>query len=406
MGSYRVLLGKLGAPGLHGMHERFEGSASVGEVVLDTWGHFWVGRAAHDTVLLQFPELSGQGLGVRQGHETSELVEAASACQKVLDQRELPRTAQDGNCHLDRADLHGPRHWQTHDHSLATKLSVLAEITLTREHRSMHDNDNPLTVLWVSAHPERCSLNGSLRRDAIAHLRRNGHTVLESDLYAMNWDPVVRASDGGHVYDDDPSQFLVSNDTRNAYLVGAQPSEIQAEQTKLREASAIVVQFPLWWYGMPAIMKGWFDRVFVSGFAFGVDAHTGRRLRFEQGPFVGKRALVVTTLGDRPQAIGPRGKSGELHELLFGLLHGTFAYTGMSVLPPWALPSADHITDYGKARDDLLQRLDRLFTDEPIAYRPQFTGEYTEEWELAPHVCPGERGVRVHIKGAGMTNVS
>jgi NAD(P)H dehydrogenase (quinone) len=73
---------------------------------------------------------------------------------------------------------------------------------------------------------------------------------------------------------------------------------------------------------------------------------TGRRLRFEQGPFVGKRALVVTTLGDRPRAIGPRGKSGELHELLFGLLHGTFAYTGMSVLSPWALPSANHLTDY------------------------------------------------------------
>ncbi|MDT1992329.1 NAD(P)H-dependent oxidoreductase [Micrococcus luteus] len=263
----------------------------------------------------------------------------------------------------------------------------------------MHDTDDTArTILWISAHPEPRSLNGSLRRDALAHLRQRGRAVLESDLYAMDWDPVVRAADGGRAADAHADPFRVSTDTRDAYLSRSQPPEIAAEQEKLRRADAVVVQFPLWWYGMPAILKGWFDRVFVSGFAFGVDPATGRRLRFEQGPFVGKRALVVTTLGDRPLAIGPRGKSGELHELLFGLLHGTFAYTGMSVLPPWALPSADRLTDYGNARDKLLQRLDRLFTDEPIAYRPQFAGEYTEEWELAPHVRPGEHGVRVHVR--------
>lgn len=278
-------------------------------------------------------------------------------------------------------------------------MSVLATFTLTRDHRSMHLTDIAAsTVLWVSAHPEPSSLNGSLRRDGIERLRRVGHTVIESDLYGMGWDPVVRAQDGGHAAGGDSTGFRVSTDTRDAFASGSQPAEIVEEQAKLRRADAVVVQFPLWWYGMPAILKGWFDRVFVSGFAFGTDPITGRRLRFEQGPFVGKRALVVTTLGDRPHAIGPRGKSGELHELLFGLLHGTFAYTGMSVLAPWALPSADRITDYEQARDDLRGRLEGLFTDNPIPYRPQFTGEYTHEWELAPDVRPGEHGVRIHIK--------
>ncbi|SJM67579.1 NAD(P)H-dependent oxidoreductase [Microbacterium sp. JB110] len=262
----------------------------------------------------------------------------------------------------------------------------------------MHDTDDTAsTILWISAHPESRSLNGSLRRDGIAHLRRQGSVVIESDLYAMGWDPVLRAADGGR--DSCTGEpFRVSADTRDAYRSGAQRPDVGAEQDKLRRADAVVVQFPLWWYGMPAILKGWFDRVFVSGFAFGTDHVTGRRLRFERGPFVGKRAFVVTTLGDRPRAIGPRGKSGELHELLFGLLHGTFAYTGMSVLPTWALPSADRLTDYAEVRDDLHQRLDRLFTDEPIAYRPQFAGDYTEEWELASHVRPGEHGVRVHVE--------
>lgn len=259
--------------------------------------------------------------------------------------------------------------------------------------------DEARTILWVSAHPEPRSLTGSLRRDGIAHLRGAGLAVLESDLYGMDWDPVMRPRDAGH--EAGPSSpFRATADIRLAYIEGRQPSDVQAEQAKLRRADALILQFPLWWYGMPSILKGWFDRVFVSGFAFGKDAGTGRRLRFEQGPFRGKRALVATTLGDRPRAIGPRGKSGELTEMLFPLLHGTLAYTGMSVLSPWARASADRIESYDDVRDDFLRRLDGLFTDEPIPYRPQFTGEYTSEWELEDHVVPGETGLSIHVGDA------
>lgn len=262
----------------------------------------------------------------------------------------------------------------------------------------MLQNATSKTVLWVSAHPEPGSLTGELRRRGIAHLRDAGHTVRESDLSAMDWDPVVRRQDGGHEAGSS-ALFRVTADTRRAYLDGAQPLEIRQEQAKLRTADALIVQFPLWWYGMLALMKGWFDRVFVSGFAFGKDPRTGRRLRFEQGPFVGKRALVVTTVGDRPGAIGPRGISGDLHELLFGPLHGTFAYTGMSVLAPWALPNADRVTDPDGAVEGLVRRLDGLFTDPTIPYQPQFTGEYTSDGELEPHIAPGERGLSIHIRG-------
>ncbi|GAA4429965.1 NAD(P)H-dependent oxidoreductase [Georgenia halophila] len=266
---------------------------------------------------------------------------------------------------------------------------------------------HPSTVHWISAHPEPRSLSGSLRRDGIAFLRERGHEVIESDLYAMRWDPVLRPRDGAVSADngargEHEGRFRVSQDTRRAYLAGEQQPDVAAEQHKLREADAVVVQFPLWWYGLPAILKGWIDRVFVSGFAFGKDPYTGRRLRFEQGPFTGKRALVVTTLGDREGSIGPRGKSGELTETLFGLLHGTFAYTGMSVLRPWALPSADFTTpeEYQAASADLLGRLADLFDERPIPYRPQFTGDYTADWELVPHIRPGESGLSVHLQDA------
>ncbi|MCH1884113.1 NAD(P)H-dependent oxidoreductase [Agrococcus sp. ARC_14] len=247
------------------------------------------------------------------------------------------------------------------------------------------------TVLWISAHPEPRSLTGSLREQGIAHLRERGHEVIESDLYAMAWDPVLRPSD------TTSGRFSVTADTRRDYLEGTQPGDVAAEQEKLRRASAVVLQFPLWWYGMPAIMKGWLDRVLVSGFAFGTDEATGRRLRFEQGQFVGTRALVATTLGDRAASIGPRGKSGELEQLLFGLLHGTLAYTGMSVLEPWALPSADFTDTEDDPFLGLRDRLDGLFSDDPIPYRPQFTGDYSSEWALLPHIRPGETSLDVHV---------
>lgn len=253
------------------------------------------------------------------------------------------------------------------------------------------------TVLWLSAHPERHSLNATLRGDGLRHLSSHGVRVLESDLYAMEWNPVVTRADAGIPEEE---RFRVSSDTRRAYTEERLPEDVRAEQAKLRQAGAVVVQFPLWWYGMPAILKGWFDRVFISGFAFGKDPATGRRLRYEQGPFTGRRALAAVTIGDRPASIGPRGKSGELEELLFGLLHGTFAYTGMSALKPWALPSADFTEDYDAARDSLLTRLDLLFEEEPIPYRAQFTGDYTDDWALQPHIRPGETGLSVHVEGS------
>lgn len=252
---------------------------------------------------------------------------------------------------------------------------------------------SPQTILWLSAHPEPGSLNGSLRRAGMQHLRSAGHTVLESDLYAMQWNPIVTRADAGTPHRE---RFRVTDDVRAAYMDNRLPEDVAAEQEKLRRADAVIVQFPLWWYGMPAILKGWFDRVFVSAFAFGKDPSTGQRFRYEQGPFVGKRALAAVTVGDRPGSIGPRGKSGKLTELLFGLLHGTFAYAGMSALEPWALPSADFTDDDGAALRSLTTRLDTIFTEEPIPYRPQFTGQYTDQWELVPEVLPGETGLSIH----------
>ena len=251
------------------------------------------------------------------------------------------------------------------------------------------------SVLWISAHPSTISLNHALRDAGIDTLKRDGVGVVSSDLYRMGWDPVL----GGASFGEAEEAFHPTESVRRAFVEGRGPADVRAEQAKIEAADAVVLQFPLWWYGVPAILKGWFDRVLHAGFAFGADPETGKRLRFENGPFRGKRALVITTLGDRPQAIGPRGKSGEIHELLFGLLHGTLAYTGFDVLEPLAIPSADHIDadNFPAIRAELENRVSDIFRSPPIPYRPQFAGDYTEEWALAEHVLSGQTGLSIHV---------
>ncbi len=123
-----------------------------------------------------------------------------------------------------------------------------------------------MKVLWVFAHPERRSLSGSLYDDGVAWLEQSGHRVIQSDLYAMGWNPIVSAADFG---EEGGQRLLVGGASASAYAEGRLSQDIVREQAKIEWADTLVIQFPLWWYGLPAMLKGWFDRVFLKGFAFG-----------------------------------------------------------------------------------------------------------------------------------------
>ncbi|GAA2439917.1 NAD(P)H-dependent oxidoreductase [Actinomadura vinacea] len=252
-----------------------------------------------------------------------------------------------------------------------------------------------MNVLWVFAHPEPRSLNGALRDQGLRTLRELGHQVRQSDLYVMDWNPVVDAADFGH---DPGRRLLVGAESEHAHAAGTLSADIRAEQDKLAWADTVVLQFPLWWHGMPAILKGWFDRVFVQGFAFGVTDEQGRTLRYGAGNLAGKRALVVVTAGARSTGLAARGIHGDMEELLFPLLHGTLWYTGMSVLPPLTVPGADRLTGDGfphwAAR--LSRRLRGLDTDAPIPYRRELGGDYDDDLLLRPDLAPGGTGLTIH----------
>ena len=256
-------------------------------------------------------------------------------------------------------------------------------------------------ALVVTAHPSRRSLTAGLARATRAALEDSGWSVEESDLYAMGWDPVVRLADYGDE-DGGDAGATVTLRSRHAYDVGALAPEIVAEQGKVRRADLLVLHFPMWWHGMPAILKGWFDRVFVNGFAFGLVDDAGLPRKYGDGGLAGRRVLAVVTAGDRGESFGPRGLNGDLEELFFPLLHGTAWYTGMRALRPHLVAGVDRPgwAGFDGEAERLRARIAGVGAEEPINYRALADGDYGRDRRLCPDVLPGEAGLGVHTWSA------
>lgn len=125
-----------------------------------------------------------------------------------------------------------------------------------------------MNILLVYAHPEPTSLNGSLKDFTIRHLQAAGHKVQLSDLYAMQWKTTLDVND--QLDHQAGTRFSPELDSKRAFEQGTQSPDITNEQNKLLWADTVILQFPLWWFSMPAILKGWVERVYAYGFAYGV----------------------------------------------------------------------------------------------------------------------------------------
>ncbi len=98
---------------------------------------------------------------------------------------------------------------------------------------------------------------------------------------------------------------------------------------KIQWADLIILHFPVYWFSMPAILKGWIDRVLVSGLCYG-----GMRF-YDRGGLRGKKAMLAVTIGSKRHMLATDGIHGDLADMLAPILRGTLAYTGMTVLPPF-----------------------------------------------------------------------
>lgn len=187
-----------------------------------------------------------------------------------------------------------------------------------------------MKVLIVHAHPEPRSFCAALKDEAVATCKAAGHTVEVSDLYAMGFNPVASAADFGERKDLD--YLVYALEQRHGVESGSLAADIRAEIDKVRDCDLLVLTFPIFWMSMPAMLKGWIDRVFVSGIFYG-----GRRV-YDKGGMAGKRALVATTLGGREHMFGEGSLHGPLHGasgMLRHLLQGSLGYVGMTVLEPF-----------------------------------------------------------------------
>lgn len=175
----------------------------------------------------------------------------------------------------------------------------------------------------VLAHPEPKSYNGHLAATARKALQDSGWTASVSDLYQMAFDPCERASHYSHPLS--PERFDVQSEQRHACQNRTIPEEVTGEIARLDRADLLILQYPMWWHLPPAILKGWFDRVFMYG-----DVYTSKQ-RFENGRYRGKRAMLSVTVGTSAETYDFNGRSGDI-DLLLWPINFSLAYVGYEVL--------------------------------------------------------------------------
>jgi NAD(P)H dehydrogenase (quinone) len=253
----------------------------------------------------------------------------------------------------------------------------------------------------VYAHPEPRSLNGALKDAAVEALLAAGHEVRVSDLYAMKFKAVADAAD--FPARDPVERLIYHRASGEAYHGGTQAPDIRTEQQKLEWAEAVILQFPLWWFSMPAIMKGWLDRVFAHGFAIGVPKPGTRQwLRYGEGTLAGRRAMIATTTGGREAQYAQRGLNGPIEDLLFPTTHGALFYTGMVVVPSFIGYQTVRIgeAEYAKLAAAYVERLITIASTAPIPFRTENGGDFGEDSMLKPGVVTGQTGFDVYRSAA------
>lgn len=227
-----------------------------------------------------------------------------------------------------------------------------------------------MNILIVHAHPEPRSFTSALKDTAVSTLVARGHQVTVSDLYAMDFDPVARPTDFLEVAD--PAHFRYNREGGAALARGTPEAkfsgfsaDLAAEMGKLDRADVVIFTTPVWWFSLPAILKGWVDKVLALNFAYG---HT---TLYETGPLKGKRAMLALTAGGIADWYTEAGTNGTVETNFYHVHHGVFWYCGMTVLEPFVANAPARVDDAQRAAylAAFTRRLEHLESS-PILYSP------------------------------------
>jgi NAD(P)H dehydrogenase (quinone) len=140
-----------------------------------------------------------------------------------------------------------------------------------------------MRVLVLFAHPVETSFNAALHSAILGALKSAGHEVDDCDLYQENFDP-----------------RLTREERLGYHEVGPNIEPVKSYVERLQAANALVLSFPVWNFGYPAILKGFFDRVFLPGVSFDLTPEGGVAPKLQN---IRKMAAVCTYGGSRLRAI-------------------------------------------------------------------------------------------------------
>lgn len=187
-----------------------------------------------------------------------------------------------------------------------------------------------MNTLLVYAHPNPLSFNAAIAQVIQEEINKKGGPIKVKDLYAMNFNPVL------------------SEEDIQGFRSGQLSEDIKQEQADVTWADLIILQGPVWWHSVPAILKGYIDRVFSLGFAY-------RYTR--QGPeglLKGKKGLLITTSGADQ-------KAGEMSGMLSTLnrsVAGVFPFTGFEQFKQHNFFAVTTVSD--EARKQMLNEMREL----------------------------------------------
>lgn len=210
-----------------------------------------------------------------------------------------------------------------------------------------------MRVFIVHAHHESTSFNAAMTARAVEALTAAGHEVAVSDLYAMGFDPVSDRRNFVTCADDKKLRQQAEEALASANN-GFHP-DLQAEMDKLAWCDVLIFQFPIWWLGLPAILKGWVDKVFAIGRAYG-----GGRY-FEGGMLKGKRAMCSLTVGGWSEVYSRGGVYGAIEDILYPIHRGIFSFTGLTVIEPFVIYGPSRLSEEER-QEGLARYQERVLT--------------------------------------------
>lgn len=193
-----------------------------------------------------------------------------------------------------------------------------------------------MKYLIVYAHPNPKSFNHAILETIAGELRKKKKEFKVRDLYKIGFNPALSTKD----------LLAIQN--------GAVPKDIKKEQNYIGSADALIFIFPIWWSAMPAMLKGYIDRVFSLKFAYDITEDE------VVGLLQGKKVFIVSTTGASKEDYE---KMGAFKMMKMSMDMAIFQFSGMEVLEHKYLSSVPYVSQ--QDRKKMLKEL-RLLVKETL----------------------------------------